>query len=247
MTADPPLTLAIEASNPGQHGPRPDPAARVSVCLGRTTRSGPPTLIACEQIKIAHRDDEALIPAIDRMVRAAGLTPRSIERVAVSIGPGGFTGLRVAVTFAKMVCEAVNAECIAVPTSRALIRRVEPGLRLQRQVAILLAWKRADVWIERYAPGDSFEPAREGSLEPIASLGLPENSAVVCDAPLEATLRAVGGFGDQTVFVRPRFDATAVLEAAWDIAPIDHLVLEPLYPREPEAATKWRELKKKSG
>src|SRR4051794_10050591 len=42
-----------------------------------------------------------LLPAIDMLMRRHGWQPRELAQCYVSIGPGSFTGLRVAVTFAR--------------------------------------------------------------------------------------------------------------------------------------------------
>jgi tRNA A37 threonylcarbamoyladenosine modification protein TsaB len=59
------------------------------------------------------------MPAIDRLFRRLGLTPESLRGgpVAVSIGPGGFTGLRIAVSTAKMLAETLGVKIIAVPSA----------------------------------------------------------------------------------------------------------------------------------
>jgi len=44
---------------------------------------------------------ERLAPMVAEALDAAGLSPDQIDRVAVCTGPGGFTGLRVALAFAK--------------------------------------------------------------------------------------------------------------------------------------------------
>ncbi|MBL8744789.1 MAG: tRNA (adenosine(37)-N6)-threonylcarbamoyltransferase complex dimerization subunit type 1 TsaB [Phycisphaerae bacterium] len=246
MSPTGPLTLAIEASNPGPHSPAMGPQLpRVSVCLGRPRPGSAAEVLGFESVPTDRRDDEGLIPAVDRLVRGAGKGPRDLRRVAVSIGPGGFTGLRLAVAFAKMVCEVTGAECVAVPTAHALIRRVDAALRAERPGMILLAWKRDDVWAERFDAGDSIHPASPGALTPIRALQPRPNEIIVCDAELEATMRTLGLVPPGAAMVRPRFDASAVLEASDCITPIDPIALSPLYPREPEAATKWRELKKR--
>lgn len=242
-----PITLAIEASNPGradQSGPLAPPCA--SVALGRSITPTTLELIGRETVNASTRHDDDLLPAIDRLVRRSDLSPRELGRVAVSIGPGGFTGLRVAVAAAKMICEATGAECIPVPTARALIRRVDPATRGHRPAIILLAWKREDVWAERYAPGTLLEPIARGALERIDELRITSEHIVVCDPALEEILRERGAIPNAARAVRPVFDAAAVLEASAVLPPIDPLALEPLYPREPEAVTKWRELKKPS-
>lgn len=62
----------------------------------------------------------SLTPAIDRLLRDAGWQPSDIQLVAVSIGPGSFTGLRIGVTTAKTFAYAVGADVVAVDTLEAI-------------------------------------------------------------------------------------------------------------------------------
>lgn len=61
-----------------------------------------------------------ILPLIDGMCRGLGIAPRELSHVAVSIGPGSFTGLRIGVTLAKTVCFATGAKLVAVPTLPAI-------------------------------------------------------------------------------------------------------------------------------
>ena len=60
-----------------------------------------------------------LLPAIDRLLGKAGWRPLDIGLVAVSIGPGSFTGLRIGLAAAKGIAVAAKAEIIGVPTLEA--------------------------------------------------------------------------------------------------------------------------------
>ncbi|MBK8269572.1 MAG: tRNA (adenosine(37)-N6)-threonylcarbamoyltransferase complex dimerization subunit type 1 TsaB [Planctomycetes bacterium] len=57
-----------------------------------------------------------LLPLIDSLFQVHEWTPASVEQCHVSIGPGSFTGLRVAVTFARHFALATGAKICAVPT-----------------------------------------------------------------------------------------------------------------------------------
>lgn len=57
-----------------------------------------------------------VLPLIDELISEAGAKPRSISQIAVSIGPGSFTGLRIGVTLAKTLAFATSARLLAVPT-----------------------------------------------------------------------------------------------------------------------------------
>jgi tRNA threonylcarbamoyladenosine biosynthesis protein TsaB len=56
------------------------------------------------------------------------LQPRDIQAVAVSIGPGSFTGLRVGLTFAKTFAWLNEADLVAVDTLRAITQQVPPDI-----------------------------------------------------------------------------------------------------------------------
>ena len=118
------LTLAIETSNPtsGPRGPVPMDRQTVlagpGVALGRPGRGGIhfTELIDAEPLTDSlHADD--LASAIDRLFRRCRAAPGDLSHVAVSIGPGGYTSLRIAVATAKMIAEATGASILAVPSA----------------------------------------------------------------------------------------------------------------------------------
>jgi tRNA threonylcarbamoyladenosine biosynthesis protein TsaB len=59
---------------------------------------------------------QILAPALSDLLKTAGWKPGDVDVVAVSRGPGSFTGLRVGVTTAKMFAYAVGASIIGVST-----------------------------------------------------------------------------------------------------------------------------------
>jgi tRNA threonylcarbamoyladenosine biosynthesis protein TsaB len=67
---------------------------------------------------------ETLLPLIGKVLTQAGVTLREIEGVGVSIGPGSFTGLRVALGTVKGFAYAMGQKVVGVPTLEALARTV---------------------------------------------------------------------------------------------------------------------------
>ncbi|MEZ5994286.1 MAG: tRNA (adenosine(37)-N6)-threonylcarbamoyltransferase complex dimerization subunit type 1 TsaB [Hyphomonadaceae bacterium] len=63
---------------------------------------------------------ERLAPMLLDALAAAGLTPSAIERVAVTKGPGSFTGVRVGLSFARALALALDKPCLGVSTLEAL-------------------------------------------------------------------------------------------------------------------------------
>jgi tRNA threonylcarbamoyladenosine biosynthesis protein TsaB len=79
------------------------------------------------------RESRAHVASLPRLVARvladAGLTLDDVEAVAVSIGPGSFTGLRIGLGFAKGLVLASGVPLAAVPTLEALawVADAEPG------------------------------------------------------------------------------------------------------------------------
>lgn len=69
---------------------------RASLALGR-----PGEVLAKETIVGARNHAGALLPALDALLRRAGIAPEEIEGIALADGPGSFTGLRVGASVAK--------------------------------------------------------------------------------------------------------------------------------------------------
>lgn len=236
-----PLLLALETSNPSADGPPPGPSVALRDPSG-TTLVEP---LSPHASSPAHRrgHDDDLLPAIDRLFTRAGLAPRDLAggAIAVSIGPGGFTGLRIACAAAKLLAESVGAATIAVPTALALIRRIDHDLFRAGPVAVSLAAKADSTWLHIFdSPTASPIPARLVSAAEFAPIAAAHNlRTLISDRFLPDPIRAECNRRAISL-LPPTFDAAAVLEAADSLPRLNPLNLLPLYPREPEAVTLWR-------
>ncbi|MHB8528406.1 MAG: tRNA (adenosine(37)-N6)-threonylcarbamoyltransferase complex dimerization subunit type 1 TsaB [Caulobacteraceae bacterium] len=63
---------------------------------------------------------ERLAPMVGEVVEAAGLSFGAIEMLAVTVGPGSFTGLRVGLAFAKGLCLALSRPLAGVGVLEAM-------------------------------------------------------------------------------------------------------------------------------
>ena len=74
------------------------------------------TLLADIQLPDDCRSARFLAPTVRNLLEQVDWAPRQIDLIAVTVGPGSFTGLRVGVTTAKTLAYATNAKTIGVNT-----------------------------------------------------------------------------------------------------------------------------------
>lgn len=184
----------------------------------------------------AGRHGELLAPMIAAALERAGLGPRDLDSVAVGVGPGPFTGLRVGIATARVMARALNVPVIGVCSLDALAWEVHQMLSGAETVGdatpeFLVATdaRRKEVYWARYA--------RQNAQ--LSRLGRP---AVAKPADLPRSLRAVPAYGQGTALypddfyaqpdhgdVHPASVGRCAAEAPWRIPP------EPLYLRRPDA------------
>ena len=73
------------------------------------------------------RHAQVLVPEAGQLLSEQGLTPKDLEAVAVSVGPGSFTGLRVGLVLAKTLAWLNQIPLLAVDTLQALAQQLIPG------------------------------------------------------------------------------------------------------------------------
>lgn len=74
---------------------------------------------------VQYRHSHDLHPFIEKVMLSSGVDYSQLDAVAVSEGPGSYTGLRIGVAAAKGICFSLNLPLIAIPTLELLARQVE--------------------------------------------------------------------------------------------------------------------------
>src|ERR671913_1853561 len=157
-----------------------------------------------------------LLADIDALVRQAGAHPRDVSGLAVGIGPGSFTGIRVGLASARGLALALDVPAAGVSTLAALAAGA-PG------AMPVLDAKRREVFV----PGPKAIAPAELEIEPGATyVG---DGAVRYRDLLESAGGVVPPVDDERHLPRARFHA----QLATDFGPVE--LVEPLYVRLPDA------------
>ncbi len=209
-------------------------AIDTSTALGSVALFEGDALVLEDARRVSNAHGESLLPMIDAVFERAGWRPSDVARWGVGIGPGSFTGVRIAVATVKGIVFATGAQIVGVTSLDALAH----GLEGEHVAAVVDAGK-----------GESFLQVRRAGallLGPlhVRSADLPSRLAeavggghvVVAGelsvepdwAPLGDRLRRVTAAPHDL----PR--ASAVGRIALARAPEDAVALEPSYVRPPE-------------
>ena len=71
---------------------------------------------------------EHMVPEIDKLMTELGLTRKDIKKIVTSIGPGSYTGVRIALTIAKIASLACSAPIYPVSSLRVLKDNDNPSI-----------------------------------------------------------------------------------------------------------------------
>ncbi|GAB4364160.1 MAG: tRNA (adenosine(37)-N6)-threonylcarbamoyltransferase complex dimerization subunit type 1 TsaB [Deltaproteobacteria bacterium] len=144
------------------------------------------------------------LAAVDRLLSDGGSGPERIRRVAVSAGPGSFTGLRVGMAAAKGFCFGWGVPIVPVPTLHALATRFP---RKEATVCPVLDARKREVYAGFYRwEGDRCVPAAPDAAIPPGRLPefLPEGEVLFCGDgihPYRSLIRE--RFGSRALFPPP--------------------------------------------
>jgi tRNA threonylcarbamoyladenosine biosynthesis protein TsaB len=100
----------------------------LDACSVAVVASGETLAHACEAM--ARGQAERIAPMAREAMETAGLNFSEIDRIAVTVGPGSFTGVRVGLAFARGLSAALQRPCVGISTLQALaLEAGEDGLR----------------------------------------------------------------------------------------------------------------------
>jgi len=206
--------LAIETS-----GSACSVAMRTDLAAGR-----PP---AHEIMATSHGHATALAPMIVRLAKATGIDLRLLKAIAVSCGPGGFTGIRVGLATARAMALAIGCPIVGIGSFQALAATAaRSGGNLAARNLVVLDSRRRELFaIELGQDLQPLSPAALLTAQQIEARCRRDKMALIADAEL-TQLAALGGHSASA-------DAIAVAELA-ATRPDLHQPAEPIYLRPPD-------------
>jgi tRNA threonylcarbamoyladenosine biosynthesis protein TsaB len=200
----------------------------LAACSAAVLDTGNGGLIASESLPMVRGHAEALMPLIERVMKASGLAFGELDRIVVTTGPGSFTGLRVGISAARGFGLAVTIPVVGVSTLSAYAAPYLGADEISPVVAAIDA-RHSQVYLQAFAPGgrtlvsprlaplaEAVRAASEASARIVGSAAQAVADALSATAPMPATI-----------------DARAAPDIAW-VAQIGTVVAEDSAPPKPQ-------------
>lgn len=163
---------------------------------------------------------------------AAGLAPGDVRRVRVDVGPGSYTGLRVALTFARCLQRFGGVTVEAVDSLALLAARANAPAGAPRRVHAVLDARRERVHVQAFEVGDGLvRPLGAAAAVAAASAAelVAEGGVVVVPASLPAPLRALFAARGASLHEAALVVAAELLAPGLPFADAGFAELEPRY------------------
>lgn len=190
------------------------------------------------------RHTQLLVPTIRDLLAQVGWRATDVQLIAISIGPGSYTGLRVGLTCAKTLAYATGAEVAAVNTLEAIACNAPAEAR---RVSVISDAQRQEVYraeFSREQAGAALKMTQTTAIVPVRQWvdALAAESVVFGPG-----LRRFRDLVPQSIAIAPEslWDprASAVAQLGYDQYLAgrrdDYLQLQPLYFRKSAAEEKW--------
>jgi tRNA threonylcarbamoyl adenosine modification protein YeaZ len=141
----------------------------VSACVLDSDAEEP---IVSESLAMERGHAEAIMPLIERVMSKVEGGFRSIDRVAVAVGPGSFTGIRIGLAAGQAIALACKAEVVGVSTLAALAAPLILE-EFDGVVAAAIDARHGKVYVAAFGPDGRalLTPRRAGAHEALRALG----------------------------------------------------------------------------
>ena len=118
-----------------------------------------------------------LLTLAGALLRDANITFADVDRIAVGLGPGTFTGLRIGVASARALAQSAQAELVGVSTLRALALEAEPHAPKASGVLAVIDARRGEAFAAGWRGGEPLIEQVAAKPERLARLVAQEGGA----------------------------------------------------------------------
>lgn len=209
----------------------------VSVAVQWQTANGEPQLREAFELRSTGHA-ERLFPMIAEVMDGAGLAFSAVDRIAVTLGPGTFTGVRVGISAARGLALATGKPVVGITSLAAMAHVVDEllGDRLaDRPLTVAVDARRDMLYVQSFASGGA-ETSEALLLTPEeAALRIGREGALIAGSGAPAVAAAVRRRGGEAEACLPDLQphARSLALIASGLAPL--APLKALYLRLPDA------------
>jgi len=115
-------------------------------------------MILAEHREIRSRGHaETLLPLIKDLLKTSGTTFKDLEALAVSVGPGTFTGLRIGLAAARGIALVARIPCIGITTLEALAASAAQVTE-DKIITVAIDARRKEVYLQSFKAGSGLTP-----------------------------------------------------------------------------------------
>ena len=208
-----------------------------NACSAALWRDGRVVAGRFERLRRGHA--ERLVPMIEAVMAEGAMAYADLDSLAVTLGPGGFTGVRIGLATARGLALACGRPLIGVSSFRVLAYTAKAEAPPDGSLAVAIDAKRDDLYVQAFAA--DLQPRSEpASVLPqdLADILPPGPLVLVGDGANRALPALVaGGRAVRLSDTLGVVDAAqlAALVAAEPLGPVPKEPVEPLYLRPPDA------------
>lgn len=204
----------------------------LDVCAACVSVEDADAPLSAESLPMARGHAEALLPLVERVIARVDGGFEGLDRIAVTVGPGSYTGLRVGLSAARAIGLAIRRPVVGVGTLSAMLAPLLSET-VEGAIAAAIDARHDAVYVQALWQGDGLAPAHLPIGEAAARLGPGPVLLIGSGAPLLATALAARGVSARIVGIgAPEIADVAALGL---LADPDQALPRPMYLRGPDA------------
>lgn len=142
-----------------------------SACSAALWRDG--AVLARRFAQMERGQSEVLVPMVAEVMAEAGLSFGDLDLLAVTVGPGAFTGIRIGLSTARALALAAGKPLAGIATPEAVAAAVPEAERQGRAVVVVLDSRREELWVQVFSSAlEAQGPVRALTPLEVAALDL---------------------------------------------------------------------------